>query len=140
MNLARYRRLQPAFYQLQAMRCTACRKVHFPSRMRCLDCGAAAMEPARLSGQGRVLSFARMHHAARGFQDSIGSLTALIELREGVRLVAQLTDVGPEGVGVGQEVEMVLRRLRSDDGQGMIVYGYKFRPVLKAQANTRVPS
>ena len=140
MNLPRYRRLQPAFYQLQAARCTACRQVHFPSRTRCLGCGSATLEPVRLSGQGRVLSFARMLHAARGFQDSVGSLTALIELREGVRLVAQLTDVEPEGIGIGQEVEMVLRRLRSDAEQGLIVYGYKFRPVLKQPAGAQAQS
>lgn len=29
-------------------------------------------------------------------------------------------------------VEMVTRRLRSDGERGMLVYGYKFRPLLKA--------
>ena len=94
------------------------------------------MEALRLSGQGRVLSVTRVYQPARGFRDSAGAATALIELREGVRVIAQLTDVDPEEVTPGLEVEMVVRRLRSDPGEGFIVYGYKFRPLFAAAAET----
>ncbi len=47
-------------------------------------------------------------------------------------LTAQLTDLGEEEVEIGMPVEMVTRRLRSDgDDSGILIYGYKFRPVLK---------
>jgi len=39
--------------------------------------------------------------------------------------------VDREGVEIGQRVEMVTRRLREYGPEGLIVYGYKFRPVLK---------
>ena len=32
-------------------------------------------------------------------------------------------------VRIGLPVEMVTRKLRTDGDQGMIVYGYKFRPL-----------
>ncbi len=47
-------------------------------------------------------------------------------------LTAQLTDLGEKPVEIGMPVEMVTRRLRSDGERGMLVYGYKFRPALKA--------
>ena len=47
-------------------------------------------------------------------------------------VTAQLTDLGEEPVEIGMPVEMVTRKLREDgDERGMIVYGYKFRPVLR---------
>ena len=48
-------------------------------------------------------------------------------------VTAQLTDLGEEPVHIGMPVEMVTRKIRNDgDERGMIVYGYKFRPVMKA--------
>jgi hypothetical protein len=60
---------------------------------------------------------------------------ALVKLEEGPIVTAQLTDLGDQPVQIGAPVEMVTRRLRQDgDERGMIVYGYKFRPVLERQA------
>ena len=55
---------------------------------------------------------------------------ALVKLEEGPMVTAQLADVEPEQVAVGMPVEMVTRKLRQDGERGVIVYGYKFRPVL----------
>lgn len=134
MELPRYHRLRSTFYRMEATRCSACQTTHFPPRTRCHLCGADQLEAVRLSGRGRVLSLTRVYQPARGFRDAAGTATALIELREGVRVIAQLTDVDPEEAAPGLEVEMVVRRLRADQEQGMIVYGYKFRPVLGSSA------
>lgn len=136
MELPRYHRLRSAFYRMEAARCAGCHVVHFPPRSRCHLCGSDKLETVRLSGQGRVLSGTRVYQPARGFRDSAGTATALIELREGVRVIAQLTDVDPEEVTPGLEVEMVVRRLRADHKEGFIVYGYKFRPLLAAAADS----
>ena len=130
MELPRYHRLRSTFYRLEAARCICCRAVHFPPRARCHHCASEKVEPLRLSGQGRVLSVTRVYQPGRGFRDAAGAATALIELREGVRVIAQLTDADPEEVQSGLEVEMVVRRLRADHEEGFIVYGYKFRPRL----------
>ncbi|MDA2913488.1 Zn-ribbon domain-containing OB-fold protein [Acidobacteriia bacterium AH_259_A11_L15] len=134
MELPRYHRLRSTFYRLQASRCAACQATYFPPRPYCLHCGSRNLEELRLSGRGRVLSLTRVYQPSRGFSDGVGTLTALIELPEGLRLIAQLTDVEPAEVETGQEVEMVVRRLRTDEEQGLIVYGYKFRPVVGARA------
>lgn len=136
MELPRYHRLRSTFYRLEAARCAGCGMVHFPPRSRCHLCGNDRLEPVRLSGRGRVLSVTRVYQPARGFRDSAGAATALIELREGVRVIAQLTDVDPDEVAPGLEVEMVVRRLRADHEEGFIVYGYKFRPLLAAAVET----
>lgn len=135
MELPRYHRLRSTFYRLQATRCSSCAATHFPPRSRCHLCGSDSLEEVRLSGRGRVLSLTRAYQPARGFRDAAGAVTALIELQEGLRIIAQLTDVDPEDVTTGLEVEMVVRRLRADQEQGLIVYGYKFRPPLSQATN-----
>ena len=55
---------------------------------------------------------------------------ALVKLEEGPMVTAQLTDLGESKPEIGMPVEMVTRKLRQDgDERGMIVYGYKFRPL-----------
>jgi hypothetical protein len=54
-----------------------------------------------------------------------------VKLEEGPLVTAQMTDVEPEQVAIGQKVEMVTRKLRDDGRQGIISYGYKFRPRLQ---------
>ena len=55
---------------------------------------------------------------------------ALVKLEEGPIVTAQLTDMDEGELSIGMPVEMVTRKLRTDGEEGMIVYGYKFRPVL----------
>jgi len=44
-----------------------------------------------------------------------------------------LTDLGEQEAEIGMPVEMVTRRLRTDgDERGLLVYGYKFRPLVAA--------
>ena len=44
-------------------------------------------------------------------------------------LTAQLTDVDRRDIKIGMPVEMTTRILQSNGDRGMIVYGYKFRPL-----------
>ncbi|MDE3088786.1 MAG: hypothetical protein KGJ80_05320 [Chloroflexota bacterium] len=39
-----------------------------------------------------------------------------------------MTNANPDELKVGQRVEMVIRKLRAHGEEGLIVYGYKFRP------------
>jgi len=57
----------------------------------------------------------------------------MIKLDEGPLVTAQLTDLENKRIEIGMPVEMVTRKLRSaTDERGLLVYGYKFRPKIKA--------
>ena len=131
MQLARFHRLKPCYYRLEGTRCTKCEKNHFPPRKQCDHCGATEVESVRLSRRGRVAAVTCIHQPACGFEKGGRIMAAMIDLKDGVRLIAQLTDVEPEEAKVGMDVEMVVRKLRTDNGDGPIIYAYKFRPVLK---------
>jgi uncharacterized OB-fold protein len=131
MQLARFHRLRSSFYRLEGARCPKCQINHFPPRKRCNQCGGTELQTVRLARRGKVAAFTCVHQPASGFQKGAQMMAAIIDLDDGVRVVAQLTDLELEEASVGMPVEMVVRRLRTDNGDGPIIYAYKFRPVLK---------
>ncbi|MCY3832730.1 MAG: OB-fold domain-containing protein [Chloroflexi bacterium] len=80
--------------------------------------------------RGSVYSYARVLDPPAGFEESAPYYLALIRLDDGQLVTAQLTDV-ERTVAIGDSVEMVTRKLTTDGQRGVIVYGYKFRPVIK---------
>jgi hypothetical protein len=54
--------------------------------------------------------------------------------KKGPYVTAQLTDVDGQDDHIGMPVEMVTRKLRTEGEEGMIVYGYKFRPAVPVYA------
>ncbi len=85
-----------------------------------------------LSGRGTVYSFTTVTAPPDAFESFAPYTLALVKLDEGPIVTAQLTDLeGPPAIGMA--VEMVVRKLRTDGEKGIIVYGQKFRPLLRAE-------
>ena len=133
MENPRHWRLRKQRYALIGEECPHCHAKLFPPRDVCPECGGEAKEPFAFSGRGEIFSYTVMNDAPTGFQDTTPYTVALVKLEEGPVVTAQLTDLGEEPVKIGMPVEMVTRRIRQDgDERGMLIYGYKFRPVLGA--------
>ena len=131
MEVPRHWRLRQQRYALVGEVCPHCNARLFPPRDVCPHCGGEAKNQYVFSGKGEVYSYTRLTDAPAGFDESAPYTVALIKLEEGPLVTAQLTDLGDKTVEIGMPVEMVTRRLRSDgDERGMLVYGYKFRPVM----------
>lgn len=131
MEVPRHWRLKKQRYALVGEVCPHCEAKIFPPRDVCPECNGEAKTAYTFSGKGEVYSFTRMGNAPAGFEEQSPYTVALIKLEEGPIVTAQLTDLGENDVQIGMPVEMVTRKLRSDtDERGMLVYGYKFRPVM----------
>lgn len=97
----------------------------------------------QFSGRGEVYSFVKVFDTSKGFEEYVPYYVALVRLKEGPLVTAQLTDLhfveneagerSQPQVEIGMPVEMVTKRLKvsGDKDRGMLVYGYKFRPVLE---------
>ena len=94
------------------------------------QCEAPAKELYTFTGLGEVYSYTTIYDPPAGFEHNAPYMVALIKLEEGPLVTAQLTDVDFSDVAIGMPVEMVTRKLRADGDEGMIVYGYKFRPMM----------
>jgi len=133
MEVARHWRLKKQRYALVGEVCPHCEVKIFPPRDICPDCGGDAKDLFSFSGRGEVYSYTTVYYAPAGYEESAPYTVAMIQLEEGPLVTAQLTDLNGRQVDIGTPVEMVTRKLRSDgDERGMLVYGYKFRPVLAA--------
>ena len=130
MEISRHWRLRKQRYALVGEVCPHCEAKLFPPRDVCPECGGEARTPFQFSGRGEVYSFTTIYDPPAGYEENAPYTVALVKLEEGPIVTAQLTDLDNEPVKIGAPVEMVTRRLRQDgDERGMIVYGYKFRPV-----------
>lgn len=129
MDLSRHWRLKQARYRLEGGRCEVCGHIFFPPRAICPECRSEEVSAHPFAGRGRVYSYSTLYQAPAGFDEYVPYTVALVRLDEGPLVTAQLTDVDPEDVEIDMPVEMVTRTLRRYGEEGLIVYGYKFRPV-----------
>jgi uncharacterized OB-fold protein len=135
MEISRHWRLKKQRYNLIGEVCPHCSAKIFPPRDVCPQCGKEAKNEFTFSGRGEVFSYTTIYDAPAGYEDITPYTVALVKLIEGPMVTAQLTDLGSQPVEIGMPVEMVTRRIRQDgDERGMLVYGYKFRPVFASQA------
>jgi hypothetical protein len=135
MPIPQYWRTQSQRYRLTGEVCNTCGAKLFPPRDVCPECSKPAYEPFEFGGAGEVYSFSLLSNAPAGYEAYEPYTVALVKLAEGPLVTAQLTDVEPEEVRIGMPVEMVTRKLTEQGEDGLIVYGYKFRPVLRPAAN-----
>jgi len=134
MDIPRHWRLRKQRYGLVGEVCGHCDAKVFPPRDICPSCGEEAKTLYTFSGKGEVYSYTTVFDPPAGFEDATPYTVAMIKLDEGPFVTAQLTDLENRQVEIGMPVEMVTRKLRSaTDERGMLVYGYKFRPVMHTQ-------
>jgi hypothetical protein len=129
MNLALNWRLKDQRYRLEGTVCDNCGAKFFPPRQVCSECKSTKLTPHEFDGHGEVYSFTTVRQAPMGHEGNIPYIVGIIKLDEGPMVEAQITDVNSEDVKIGQRVEMVTRKLREYGEEGLVVYGYKFRPI-----------
>ncbi len=128
MGVPRFWREIPNRYNLVGTRCDKCNTVFFPPRYSCPKCRRIGkLEPYRLKGRGKIVSFNVTHVPPAGFEVQTPYALAIIELEEGPRITTPITDCDPNEVKIGDEVEMVFRRLGQEGEDGILYYGFKFR-------------
>lgn len=93
-------------HELRIQRCLRCGRLLVPPGPRCPHCGSFEMGWIVASGGGRLYSFAVPEHPkVAGF--SYPLTVGLVELDEGVRVVANLVGLDPHGdVSIGMPLEL----------------------------------
>lgn len=92
--------------ELRIQTCNACQTLRHPPGPACPSCGALDRGYVVASGRGTVHSWV-VHHAPQVPGKELPLVIALVDLDEGVRMVAEMTDVPPEdGIAIGDRVEV----------------------------------
>lgn len=116
--------------RLIAGKCKKCGTLAYPQRPVCKKCGADAFEDVPLSGDGSIYTFTVVAGggAPSEFDDQqvmTGDvISAVVELKEGPRIMVQIADADPKQLDIGTRVRAVVRRLY--DQEGIVRYGAKF--------------
>ncbi|MFH8258172.1 bifunctional MaoC family dehydratase N-terminal/OB-fold nucleic acid binding domain-containing protein [Streptomyces roseolus] len=108
-----------AAHRLLIQRCTACGTLRFPWLPGCNDCGAAEWDTVEAGGDGTVYSYVVMHHPPFPAFDPPYAV-GLIELAEGVRMIANVVGVPYDEVRIGMPVRLEFRRF--DEGLELPVF------------------
>ena len=137
MDLAKHWRQRAARYRLQGQRHTGSGAVRFPPEPAA---DSEQWQPYELSGAGTVFSFTVVRQPPEGYAEQAPYILALVRLAEGPLITTQLADCDPEQVAIDMPVEAVTRKLRDLGPDGLILYGYKFRPRLLPQESAQGPA
>lgn len=130
MEVARHWRHRAARYRLEGQRNRVTGEVRFPPQPPVLGEAPDSWEPYALSGRGAIYSFSVLRQAPDGFEQLTPFPVAMVRLDEGPLVAAQLTDCVEEELAIGLPVELATRRLADTGADGVLLYGYKFRPTL----------
>ena len=100
--------------ELRIPRCEACRAWNWYPPKACQACGSERLAWERVSGRGRLFSWAVVRRAlAKPFAGKVPYVTALVALDEDpdVRLVTTLVDCEPQELRIDQPLRVVFRPL-----------------------------
>jgi len=101
--------------ELRFQRCSACATWRHLPRLRCARCGSPDFAWERSSGRGRVYSWTITHQAPlRAFASRTPYAVLVVELEEGVRMVAGLAEASPGELRLDLPVELVFERVSAD--------------------------
>jgi hypothetical protein len=124
--------MRRTLYRLEGSACPSCQGRFFPPRRICPACRADGLQPFGFSGRGTLYSFTRVLQAPRGFASVAPYAVGMVRLEEGPLVTAPLADTEGVDLAIGLPVEMVTRKIKDASENGFVVYGYKFRPALRA--------
>jgi uncharacterized OB-fold protein len=94
--------------RLSFQRCTSCGRWRHLPRHRCAACGSSEWTWQPSSGRGRIFSWTITHQSLlRDFPEPVPYAIVVVELDEGVRMVAGLRDLEPSALDLDLPVEVV---------------------------------
>jgi uncharacterized OB-fold protein len=90
-------------------RCEACGAFRHPPRVLCAECGSDRVSWAPSAGRGTIFSWTVTHQAPHpAFASQVPYAVVVVELEEGVRIVASLRELAPADLELGLPVEVEL--------------------------------
>ena len=98
---------------LQLPWCEECGQAHFHPRALCPHCGGARLTWRRASGRARLHTYVINHKPAKGFEDRVPYVIAVVELEEGPRMLTniEIAEPTPEKLVIDMPLVVDFRRV-----------------------------
>lgn len=105
-----------AAHKLTVQECASCGHVQFYPRIVCTECASAELNELVCTGRGEVYTYTINHRAPHAyFKAQTPYVVAMVELEEGVRLMANIVGPSARDVQIGAPVMVEFE----DTGQGI---------------------
>lgn len=118
----------PQRYRMEAAKCTNCGKIFFPPRLICNECKNREFESIKLSDEGKLKTYTVIRVAPTNFVDEVPYAVGIVELKDGVSTMMQITDCDPEDISIGMPLKIEFRKVQQEGDSGILMYGYKAVP------------
>ena len=86
-------------------------------------------EKIKLSREGVLVSHTVIHIGPSKFADQVPYVVGIVELKEGVRMLAQIADCSDKQLKKGTPLRIEFRKISEEGNAGILNYGYKCVPV-----------
>jgi len=93
--------------QLLVQRCRGCGALRTPIAPMCGRCRSLEWDASPVVGRGSIVTWIVSHHPTQ--PDAAPRIVVLVELEEGVRVVSNVVDAGPDDVANDLPVELTFR-------------------------------
>lgn len=120
--------------KLMMQKCGKCETVNFPPKPWCVECGDRDLEWTEVKPTGSIYSHTVSLSVAMNYpawQSELPVILCIIDMDDGARMYAQLTDCLPETIEIGMRVEAYFEDISEDAGIP------KFRPIAGADDSTQ---
>lgn len=111
--------------RLVMQKCSKCAEINFHPKPWCIECGNRELVWTEVKPQGTVYSYTVSRSVAMnfpGWEKELPILLCLIDLDDGARMYAQVTDCSPEDIYIGMKVSAYFETISEEAGIP------KFRP------------
>jgi len=118
--------------RLKGSRCQECGEVFMGKATTCANCSSTKLENLVLSNRGTLWTYTLIRYQPPGdykgqVNPFIPFAEGLVELPEGIRVVAPVKDCDLEKIRIGMPLELVVHELFQDSDGNQVVAFY-FRP------------
>lgn len=126
-------RLERSRYMILGSRCTKCDAYFFPTKILCGKChNDEFLEEYQYDEKCKLVEWTRISDPTNGFTLSAPYHYGVVELEHGVKISVQITSVlDEEKLVPGAPMRLEFRRLFEGGPEGILVYGFKARPLSK---------
>ena len=111
-------------HKLLYQRCDKCGDNVFYPKKICPNCFSSALQWIEASGKGTVYSYTACYrNVAPGFEEDAPYVVAVVDLKEGPRMLTHVVECDPDDIKCDMPVEVVFEDINDD------ISLPKFRPV-----------
>lgn len=94
--------------------CQACGHRQFFPRPFCLACESDQVDWKEVSGNGSIYTYTINHRAPSAFKTRVPYAVAIVELDEGVRMMANILHADLGAIGIGKRVKVTFEAVAQD--------------------------